>query len=161
MGMADWEDQYRRVRRWLARIRNPVRRDPVPYIDYEDYLFAFFQNCWHLKDWVYNDTSLPVTTRQAIVRAAKHSPTLNLCYDIATRSKHLVLRKPQLDARVIGAFSLHLADSTAGQSSSREVRLYLVTESKGRMIPADGLAKAAVATWRQILTKNGLKPPRK
>ena len=51
--MPEYMDQLNRVRRMLDRIN---RQDREP-IEYGDDIWSFFQNCWHLKDWVKNDPS--------------------------------------------------------------------------------------------------------
>jgi hypothetical protein len=41
-----WRGQLARVRRWHTRLRT------APPEDYLDFLYAFFQNCDHLSDWI-------------------------------------------------------------------------------------------------------------
>src|SRR5438093_658411 len=57
----------------------------------EDNLVSFFQNCWHLKDWIKNDDSLSQDKRNAVVRDAEASETLQFCADLANRFKHYKL----------------------------------------------------------------------
>ena len=52
--MYPYQEQLKRVERWLSRIRHSSKHDRNQY---EDFLWAFFQNCWHLKDWIMNDTN--------------------------------------------------------------------------------------------------------
>ena len=60
--MSDFEDQLARVERYLKRIENQDR----DRTEYEDDLWSFFQNCWHLKDWIKNDGTIPETLRNTI-----------------------------------------------------------------------------------------------
>src|SRR5258708_1539825 len=64
--MSDWREQLERVVRFLARLQNHDR----PKHDYEDDLWAFFQNCWHLKDWIKNDPALDPSTRRTLLDRA-------------------------------------------------------------------------------------------
>ena len=59
--MDPWLDQWHRVRRWLDRFTetNSGRSHTKDSDNYQDEVYAFFQNCYHLKDWLIND---PVTS---------------------------------------------------------------------------------------------------
>ena len=48
----DYIAQLKRVRRYLEKIQNRVRKS---WDDYDDDFWSFFQNCWHLKDWIRNE----------------------------------------------------------------------------------------------------------
>jgi hypothetical protein len=45
-------------------------------VDYQDDVWAFFQNCWHLKDWVKHDPLVPKDVKDRIVSAAEVSTVL-------------------------------------------------------------------------------------
>lgn len=52
-----WQEQYERVARWLNRLGDTYvgrLHDSVTEA-YEDEVYAFFQNYYHLKDWLKND----------------------------------------------------------------------------------------------------------
>lgn len=52
-----WRGQFARVQRWHGRCRafRNARSDPSHFHEYRDFLYAFFQNCNHLADWVTHD----------------------------------------------------------------------------------------------------------
>lgn len=52
--LTGWHSQYERMKRTYARLSENY----VSSIDYDDTLQHFFQDCWHLKDWIKNDASL-------------------------------------------------------------------------------------------------------
>jgi hypothetical protein len=59
MLMADkYLEQYERMRRSYDRFRETLG-DKIP-ADYEDDVYAFFMHCYHLKDWLKNDSSVKV-----------------------------------------------------------------------------------------------------
>ena len=87
--MADYKEQLDRTRRWLQRIENK-NAQPTEYLDF---MIAFFQNCWHLKDWIKNDVTLKDTIHQTIETEAAKYNSLMICADVANRTKHLVLKK--------------------------------------------------------------------
>jgi hypothetical protein len=60
-----WIEQWERVLRWYARIsRTNEGREHTDGTDsYQDEVYAFFQNYFHLKDWIKNDSSVPSDIR--------------------------------------------------------------------------------------------------
>ena len=62
-GHVGYRDQLDRARRFLARVEGPHASD----VDFQDMMWACFQNCWHIRDWVEND---PLLKRRKAVRGA-------------------------------------------------------------------------------------------
>lgn len=153
--MRPYEEQLARVDRFLARISTPSsNRD-----DYEDFLWAFFQNCWHLRDWIRYDSSIPQKTRHAVSAEVEKSEVLLTCQCLANRSKHYELNRPsRRDARMLGGISLRIEDgATNGEPDSATISLdYVLARNKGASRRALTVAKAAVRKWRRILAQNGL-----
>src|ERR1022692_1411595 len=80
-----WQGHFARVSRWLDRLM--CVRSPE---DAEDYLYAFFQNCYHLHDWV-----RPELSSIDVDAFVKGSLPLRICRDVANLTKHFALeRKP-------------------------------------------------------------------
>ena len=88
-----WLQQYNRVNRWLDRIRNISNPDnQVKPDDAMDYIIAFFQSCWHLKDWLMNDQNIKVDERlinNIKEFVEKKSKYIKISQNIANGSKHL------------------------------------------------------------------------
>ena len=57
--LTGWRSQYELMKRTYARLSEAH----VSSIDYDDDLQHFFQDCWHLKDWIKNDRSLTLTSK--------------------------------------------------------------------------------------------------
>ncbi len=97
-----YRDQLDRARRFLERVRGAiyVEDDPceISDVEYQDTVWAFFQNCWHIKDWVKHDSAVPEQTRQRVIEAAESSAVLYICQDMANGTKHLKLTRPQAGA---------------------------------------------------------------
>ena len=91
--MASWLEQYDRMLRWYERFKvlDAGRPHDTPSDNYVDEVYAFFQNCYHLKDWVKNDHALPANVRQAVEAHINGSRALRLCADICNALKHLAL----------------------------------------------------------------------
>jgi len=153
--MLPYEQQLARVERFLARISTPTtNRD-----DYEDFLWAFFQNCWHLRDWIWYDSSIPQETRDAVSAEVEKSEVLLTCQCVANRSKHYELnRPPPRNARMLGGISVRIKEcSTNEDPDSATISLdYVLEREKGASRHASTVAKAAVRKWKRILARNGL-----
>jgi hypothetical protein len=90
-GHAAYRDQLDRARRFLDRMERPVDSmddDGMTDVDFQDMVWAFFQNCWHVKDWLDNDESVSRATRSHIVKLARASVTLKVCEQLCNGTKH-------------------------------------------------------------------------
>jgi len=143
--MPEYIDQLDRVRRMLDRLN---RQDRSP-IEYGDDLWSFFQNCWHLKDWIKNDPSVPARVRGLIEKLVADSPPLMICADLANGTKHLWLRKPRVGAKH-SRWNLLI---TPGESSKVE---YLIDIGSGDQQDGLELARECLLEWERILTAKGL-----
>lgn len=58
----------------------------------KDVVYAFFQNCWHLKDWMIHDDSVKVS-KETIEDFANDDDYLVICADLCNGSKHSCLSR--------------------------------------------------------------------
>jgi hypothetical protein len=86
--------QYERVIRWFERFKtiNSGKMHTTSTENYEDEIHAFFQNCYHLKDWIKNDTS--ITRLLDVEEYINATVSLQLCADICNALKHLSRNRP-------------------------------------------------------------------
>jgi len=143
--MSQYREQLARVRRFLTRIETHNR----PLQDYDDDMWSFFQNCWHLKDWVKNDPSVPPAIRATLEVDLASWPDLMTCADLANGTKHLQLKTPRVGAR-------HTQKNfrvVIGGDSSVE---YVIETGDGTQSDAVQLARNCVTAWEQQLKKYGL-----
>jgi hypothetical protein len=141
------------LRRWLARIENQTTNQ----LEHVDFLWAFFQNCWHMKDWIKNDDSLDQRFRDSIENLAKNYNSLMISADLANRSKHLDLKSIRKDARLTGHVSVTIDEIVqTGESSSNVSWEYIAVLSDGSQHDALNLARMAVNDWEAILIAQGL-----
>jgi hypothetical protein len=81
-----WREQYCRVIRWRSRALSVLTSNPDPTGHLlQDFLFAFFINCYHLTDWL--DQCLGVGAGEF----AKENVYLETCRGICNGVKHLKL----------------------------------------------------------------------
>jgi hypothetical protein len=57
-----------------------------------DEIYAFFQNCYHLKDWLKNDRGLPRNVQKSVESFVNRTRSLRVCGDLAISLKHLERR---------------------------------------------------------------------
>lgn len=143
-----FSDQLGRVKRYLVRVRNHRR----PRIEYEDDLWSFFIHAWALKDWVSNDEALETKARHEVVSAAHENFSLQICADLANRTKHLVLSKSSRhDAETVRR---DVAVALGGNQS--QIWTHHIALKSGETVIAQELAEEVVQAWQQLLGEFGI-----
>lgn len=146
--MTSYIDQWNRTNRWFARLEGADQLT-TPHCD--DLAWAFFQNCWHLKDWIKNDEAIPSDDRVSIETIVEGHPALMICADLANGSKHLELRKPRA-----GAPNLVRSLTVVGGDPSKTRLDYEVMLDDGTHVLALDIARKALAAWRDVFATLGL-----
>lgn len=158
-GTTGYRSQLDRVRRFLERVEGPYGLDgkSANDVEFQDMMWAFFQNCWHLKDWVDHDPLASEAQKKAVIQKAHDSDVLKICRDLCNGTKHLGLdRKPSSGA---GAVHHHI-DITIkpGESTTMDC---MVEDGHGNRISGRELARDCVGAWEQILQSEGLNTTRR
>jgi hypothetical protein len=145
--LTNWMSQYERMSRSYDRLSKTYTSS----VEYDDDFQHFFQDCWHLKDWIKNDPSVSLDIDiEAEVKAHK---ALRITADLANGCKHFVRDNHREGAYVTEkSVTAHLA-----QNRGVDVA-HIVTLSDGTRVSAQNVAKEAVAAWESILRKCRLKP---
>lgn len=95
MATALYQEQFERTKRYLAKFKsiNDGKLHDQPSAHYDDDVYAFFQNCFHLKDWIKNDaTCIAWSNVENFIRG---NTDLQICGDLCIALKHLVqTRRP-------------------------------------------------------------------
>lgn len=149
-----WLEQWNRVRRWYERFRETARgrehdRESEAY---QDEVYAFFQNCHHLKDWLKNDDASRADVAD-VEEFVSRSPDLLLCADLANGSKHLRLTRPRVDANTkVGRRDYAL---TLGSGVPKIAAKYEV-QAAGKTHDAFELATRCMKEWEEYLVESGL-----
>jgi hypothetical protein len=89
-------EQLNRVQRWYQRFStiNEERQHNLISDNYQDEVYAFFLNCYHLKDWIINDKSTGID-KDTMESFINNNQDLKLCADICNSIKHLKLKRPR------------------------------------------------------------------
>jgi hypothetical protein len=145
-GFVGYRHQLDRARRFLIRVDGPHASD----VDFQDMMWAFFQNCWHIRDWVEHDPLLARRTavRDAVLAAALKSRNLRRCAKLCNGTKHL---NPRRNAR-----HSHVNTTIVpGSNQPRELDC-LIRLSRGKLVSGKQLAHDCLAEWERILKAQGL-----
>lgn len=173
-----WQEQYDRMRRSYAHFVGMANGsvDSGGSDRARDALFHFFQDAYHLKDWLKNDPGLSFD-RNRVEVAVNGSEPLKLCADLCNRTKHFTLDRRSRTgdgstAFVSQAVTVHapagrLRMGPGGEAESSEeddqqeggrgfVAHAWTVRSNGQDFDAETLAGEVVAEWDRLLRSAGL-----
>jgi hypothetical protein len=152
-----YREQYDRMKRWHARfaIIYQGRLHDISSDNYLDDIYAFFQNCHHLKDWIKNDGTLPANVRNAVEEHINSNRPLRLCADICNSLKHLRLDRQERSGET-PSFGKKIFALSLGPGLPTTISLrYEVDTSSGPQDAFD-LATDCLAAWDAFLKQQGL-----
>ncbi len=151
-----------------------VRDQDRGTLEYSDDIWAFFQNCWHMKDWIKNDPMLPNSVKDNIEREVENYDSLMISADLTNRSKHLALTKNiRRDARISGIGGIIHAPPIviherlySGEAPPEKADLpreigfaehpFFIETSDGKKVDGLSIAGQAVDDWKIIFQKFSL-----
>jgi hypothetical protein len=145
-GYTGYRHQLDRARRFLNRIEGTHANE----IDFQDMVWAFFQNCWHVKDWVEHDPKVSRPVKDAVEDQARRSWALKICRELCNGTKHLGARH--------GARHQHVEMDF--DSSSKAAMDCVIDDGRGSDISGKELARTCIAEWERILKSHRLATPR-
>jgi hypothetical protein len=152
-----WEEQWGRVQRGFdefGRIAGGRLHDRESD-HYVDTIYHFFQDCYHLKDWLKND---PASTSQArdVETEITNSAALSLCADLANATKHLVLTKRARTGDPQTSFGPkhYKVGLTVGEPTTIAADFEVL--SGGSSWDAFNIAEGAMDDWLKYLKRVGL-----
>jgi hypothetical protein len=155
--MSDYRQQYDRMMRWYDRFVaiDHGRSHDSSSDNYRDEVYAFFESCYHLKDWIKNDTAISPGVVQSVEGHVSSSRSLRLCADICNSLKHLQLTRPRSHENpVFGAKSVAL---DLGNSTAPSISIKYEVETTNGPEDAFQLATDCVLAWGGFLGANNLK----
>lgn len=141
-------EQYKRVWRWYRRfgkINNDTEHDMASNY-YQDEVYAFFINCYHLKDWIKNDPTSKISG-QDVEGFIENSNYLKICGEFCNGLKHCLVEKPKIKNR---EFSLLINE---GQKVLASVKYNIVYN--GKSYDAFELATNCLEEWKGFFKRVG------
>ena len=159
-----WQDQWRRVERWMLRLRAADAGD-LSYIGQKWYdsnvgvqlckddVVAYFQACYHLKDWLKKDPASAKSVAD-VEEFINGTECFKVAADVTNRSKHgLADREPRLDKNAQPRSHRMVVYGADGQFEMVGGEAILV---KGEILSALEVAEECFAMWQQYLKDRGL-----
>jgi hypothetical protein len=150
-----FREQYERLLRYYrryGRISMGIKFDG-PQEDLLDDIYAFFLNCYILKDWLKNDKSFK--KRDIVESYVQSNHTLMLCADICNGIKHLELLHSRSGAipKLVGNYCYDYDFWTQSDPSDRraEISVKVEIEVEGEMVCGYKLATDAVNAWKEFI----------
>lgn len=151
--MSKFLEQFKRVERYLKKIEDQDRNSTA----YDDDLWSFFQNCYHLKDWIKNDPDVADEIQRMVEKFVQDNEELRICADLANRSKHLKLDKPpRQDAKITSRNVIIYVPTAGSDSVGTSTCEHIITLGDGRTRIALDVAIKAVEAWKDFLSDNKL-----
>jgi hypothetical protein len=139
--------------RWHRRARIEINAGSA---DAEDFLLAFFQSSYHLRDWLRNSGT---ATKEELDALISETPALRLCRDVANGSKHLTLKATERTERV-GLLREYAPDSPTGWRW-RLLAIKRRSDDAAELYEIDDLMDGCLEAWRSFCVGragSGLKP---
>ena len=144
--LVTWRAQYDRLERGYTRLNKPY----LSSVDNEDDIQHYFQDCWHLKDWIKNDINVNQIVRDNIESEVDNHKSLRIVADLANGSKHLSRHMHREGAHVT---SSNLA-LTLGKPGIEMV--YTISLDDGSDLNGKVLVKETFDDWQIVLKKLNL-----
>ena len=141
-------EQIRRTKRWYERFEKIYLDTKKQYDNtyYEDVIYVFFQNCYHLKDWLKKSNAI---NGKRIDDFIDTNEDMKICRDLCNASKHLIpLRDPSIDKN-LKLMKLSLSLKTTNKYSHNPNYYYI--KVNGGMHSAFDIASSCLVSWRNFL----------
>jgi len=91
-----WRGQYERVLRWHRLVKRIGRAKTDEDTEQEhDFLYAYFQNCYQLRDWLRNAGAV---APEALREFFRLNEPMGVCRDICNGTKHWQIDHASVDA---------------------------------------------------------------
>ena len=85
-----WQSQAARMRRWHSRLRAAANEH-----DRHDFLYSFFENAFHLRDWLADTGAVEIAALDLFFDSHVE---MRLCRDLANSHKHYSISRPSQPA---------------------------------------------------------------
>jgi len=144
------------MKRWHERFSaiDQGRLHDMPSDTYLDEIYSFFQNCYHLKDWIKNDEAIPSHVQQSVESYINSNRSLKLCADICNSLKHLRLTSSRSGESP--TFGRKQFAVSLGTGVPTTISLKYEVDTSSGPIDAFSLATECITAWDTLLQTYGL-----
>ncbi len=151
-----YTEQFERTKRYFGRFKqiNDGKAHDQSSQNYDDDVYAFFQNCYHLKDWIRNDVAC--SSWSDVENFINNNNDLSICADLCNSLKHLTLTKPRSAEQpdfAGGHITLNITDGF-GVKESVDISIKYTVSTLSGDIDAFQLAERCLVAWEQFINAN-------
>lgn len=153
---SQWGYYINGLMRWYKRlvaVYKPRRSLDYDYAD--DVTNAFFLFCYHLKDWLINDSSIKIAAKDVETFISASTP-LSISADLANGSKHLGLTRVRSNAKNLKVNPTIKMTLVVNSKSKSKAYYSRSIEVDGKVYDALDLAKLCLVDWQTYLKSKGL-----
>jgi hypothetical protein len=145
-------EQWERVKRWWSRFAQVSRGQLYLGISefYEDEIFAFFLNCYHLKDWIKNDPASG-DLKDLVEPYINKSQALSICADLCNGLKHF--KRDPSRVRKNAEFGPKTETISLGKDSASIAISYTIITDSGTF-DAFEIARQCLTDWETFFLRN-------
>jgi len=154
------QEQFDRTKRWYERIKKIDQGKPhnlsfvnLPPKYFYDEVYAFFINCYHLKDWILYDDTVKPLDKGKVEPFMKKEDCMKLCRDICIGIKHLDPQSRTWSGQVPAFTGREFPVSLAG-GPEPIIGVKFSIETKKGTIDAFELASECVRKWEEFIKNN-------
>lgn len=147
--LSNYQEQFERLNRWYKRFKeiNNGRIHDKSSEFYKDDVYAFFMNCYHLKDWIINDPATEADDK-LVENYINKNRELLICADICNGLKHFRLKKERSkESPKLGGMKAKVHLGTEPTTIAVE---YEINTSSGP-IDAFDLATKCMKAWEDFI----------
>lgn len=146
-------EQFKRMQRWYEHFKEIGQGTSHERSseEYTDVVYAFFQNCYHLKDWIKNDDTIKLPKGFDIEDFINKNRCMRLLADICNGTKHLKLNMPERSKESPEFYSKNYSLALGGQPV---IKVKWNIKTKTGNIDAFQLATECVHKWEEFIKKN-------
>ncbi len=143
-----WQMQWRRVERGFAKLSAAYNNTEL----YDDDIYHFFQDAWHLKDWIKNDPSVPSKVRDQVEQEVNNVQPFRVAADFANGTKHMALTRPRNEDAQFTERKVTIMLGHPGPALQERV----LTLADGSQTTAEVVATEVMREWNLLLRRLGL-----
>ena len=151
-----WRNQWNRALRWHARVQRIEEKSKKHELDIGDMdvVLAFFQNCYHVRDWI---AGCKPEFKNKLADLFRNHFEMGACRDVCNGFKHKALTNPthDKDFNLYCEYDYFEVISGSGNSPVKYSAVF-ADGSDVKKFELFTLAATCVALWRRFLGDTGL-----
>jgi len=148
-----WPEQHAR----MMRAHKRATAATAATLEAQDDYYNFFASCYHLKDWLKNDPSVPAAVGSEAETLFDSATHLRVCADLANGIKHLrATRHTRIDpdSKLAAEHAAYQPD--AFQSDAFQTQEHIVVVAASQSWDVREVADACIAAWDAFLRERHL-----